>query len=91
MGNYSRAATFKRKSLSVSCYLLWIAGRDVKAGKEEYNKKEGLVVGFVSKEVKHHKFYRCWHQKSAENLQAIKIKYQIQLKVLPSKILTEIF
>ena len=65
MGNYSRATTFKRKSLSVWYYFLWIARRDVKAGKEEYSKKEGLVAGFVSKEVKDHKFYRFWHQKSA--------------------------
>ena len=58
MGNYSRATTFKRKSWSVSYYLLWIARRDVKAGKEKYSEKEGLVAGFVSKEVKDHKFYR---------------------------------
>ena len=42
----------------MSYYLLWIARRDVKAGKEEYSEKEGLVAGFVSKEVKDHKFYR---------------------------------
>ena len=65
MGHYSRTDTFKRRSLSVSYYLLRTAGRDVKAGKEEYSKKEGLVAGFVSKEVMHHKFYRFWHQKSA--------------------------
>ena len=65
MGNYSRTATFKRRRLSVSYYLLRIAGRDVKVGKEEYSKKEGLVAGFVSKEVMYHKFYRFWHQKSA--------------------------
>ena len=38
--------------------LVMKAVRDVKSRKEEYRKKEGLVVGFVSKEVKHHKFYR---------------------------------
>ena len=65
MGHYSRTDTFKRRSLSVSYYLLWTAGGDVKAGKEKYSKKEGLVAGFVSKEVKHHNFYRFWHQKSA--------------------------
>ena len=65
MDNYSRATTFKRRSLSASYYLLWIAGRDVKAGKEEYSKKGGLVADFVSKEVKYHKFYRFWHQKRA--------------------------
>ena len=37
----------------------------LEAGKEEYSKKEGLVAGFVSKEVKYHKFFRFWHQKSA--------------------------
>ena len=32
-----------------------------KAEKDEYSMKEGLVAGFMSKEVKHYKCYGFWH------------------------------
>ena len=60
-----------KKSSSVSCYLLWIAGRDAMSREKGIQKEreEDLVASFVSKKVKYHKFYRFWYQKNAWNVQ----------------------